>query len=70
LTLAERLRHRIGGSTIPLTTDQNISLTVSIGLAAYPEDADSVQSLVSAADQALYVAKSEGRNRVRRGGRA
>jgi diguanylate cyclase (GGDEF)-like protein len=70
LALAERLRHHIGGSTIKLTTDRSITLTVSIGLAACPEDADAVQSLVSAADQALYAAKSEGRNRVRRVARA
>jgi diguanylate cyclase (GGDEF)-like protein len=64
LTLAERLRVRVAGHAIALTADQTISLTVSIGLASYPEDKDSVQKLVSAADQALYVAKSGGRNRV------
>jgi diguanylate cyclase (GGDEF)-like protein len=64
LTLAERLRARVAGHAIALTADQTISLTVSIGLASFPEDKDAVQKLVSAADQALYVAKSGGRNRV------
>jgi len=64
LTLAERLRVRVAGHAVALTADQTISLTVSIGLASYPEDKDSVQTLVSAADQALYIAKSAGRNRV------
>lgn len=64
LTLAERLRVRVAGHAITLTADQTISLTVSIGVASFPEDKDSVQKLVSAADQALYVAKAGGRNRV------
>ena len=44
------------------------AITVSIGVAAYPEDAGSVSELVHAADQALYVSKNSGRNRVSRYG--
>jgi two-component system cell cycle response regulator len=40
------------------------ALTVSIGLAIYPEDAESKDELVSKADQALYQAKRLGKNRV------
>ena len=68
LVLAERLRNRVASQAIPLSAAQTISLTVSIGLASCPEDADSLQKLISAADQALYVAKASGRNRVRRSG--
>lgn len=64
LTLAERLRAGVAGHAVALTSDQAIALTVSIGLASYPDDAVSVQTLLSAADQALYAAKSGGRNRV------
>jgi len=64
LTLAERLRARVAGHAISVTADQTASLTVSIGLASYPDKTDSVQKLVSAADRALYAAKSAGRNRV------
>jgi diguanylate cyclase (GGDEF)-like protein len=39
-------------------------VTVSIGVAACPEQADSERSLYSTSDRALYVAKNEGRNRV------
>lgn len=40
-------------------------ITVSIGVAAYPEDARTLEELVSLSDRALYRAKAEGRNRVR-----
>jgi diguanylate cyclase (GGDEF)-like protein len=39
-------------------------LTVSLGVASYPEDVQQPQDLVGAADQALYGAKRKGRNRV------
>ena len=40
--------------------------TLSIGLATFPEDADSAASLLARADEALYRAKQQGRNRVDR----
>jgi diguanylate cyclase (GGDEF)-like protein len=39
-------------------------LTISLGVAAYPDDARSVKELVVKADQALYQAKHLGKNRV------
>jgi len=43
---------------------RQIVLSVSIGLASYPGDARKANDLFSAADQALYSAKHEGRNRI------
>ena len=43
--------------------DQKAKITVSMGGAFFPEDADSKVSLIKAADQALYRAKEAGRNR-------
>jgi two-component system cell cycle response regulator len=40
-----------------------LQVTVSIGIAAYPLDADTVPELIARADQALYDAKRAGRNR-------
>lgn len=39
-------------------------LTISLGVASYPEDANGAEGLVVAADAALYRAKHSGRNRV------
>jgi diguanylate cyclase len=75
--MAERLREIIASHPIPLGPGQTVSLTVSIGVAAYPEDVDSAEGLASsaerlirAADKALYAAKDAGRNRVCRFGKS
>lgn len=44
--------------------DLEISVTLSIGLASYPEHAATAEGLIVKADQALYRAKEIGRNRV------
>jgi diguanylate cyclase (GGDEF)-like protein len=54
---AQRVRHR-------LAAEVPGGLTVSAGVAVYDETMATVAELVSAADQALYRAKQEGRNRV------
>ena len=43
---------------------QQISLSISIGVASYPDAARSPDELLRAADQALYQAKEAGRNKV------
>ena len=45
---------------------QEVSIGASIGLAIYPDDADSAEKLVSHADFAMYRAKAEGRAELRR----
>ncbi len=40
------------------------AVTVSIGLATFPEDALGTETLLAAADRALYIAKNAGRNRL------
>lgn len=42
----------------------DISLSVSMGLATYPDDASSIMELIEKTDQALYLAKKGGGNRV------
>jgi diguanylate cyclase (GGDEF)-like protein len=39
-------------------------LTISLGVSEFPQHGSSLESLVAAADEALYRAKELGRNRV------
>lgn len=67
--LAERIRagleelfieFRAGSGAEP----SRVRVTASLGYAAIPEDATSAESLIEAADRALFLAKQNGRNRV------
>lgn len=60
---AERLRKAMMHHTFKTGTNE-ISLTVSIGVAAYPGDASQREDLIERADKALYAAKHAGRNKV------
>ena len=61
--VAEKIRAAV--QALPLFTDDTQPLTVSIGVAVRTVQADdSLESLFKAADEALYNAKSNGRNRV------
>ena len=62
--MAERIREAVGSQAILVGPGHDVKLTVSIGVAAFPEDAGSEDELIAAADRALYMAKDAGRNRV------
>jgi two-component system cell cycle response regulator len=63
---AERLRRRISQRDFAGPGEDPLNITVSIGLASYPDERiTSADSFVARADQALYRAKNEGRNLVR-----
>ena len=62
--LAERLRIKIEKYEYPVVTVKPLHITVSIGIATYPTDATKKDYLIKAADDALYKAKSLGRNRT------
>ncbi|MCF8056195.1 MAG: GGDEF domain-containing protein [Desulfocapsa sp.] len=55
---AERLRQHIE------TKLQKEKITVSLGVASFPEDAGTKQALISASDKALFHAKAAGRNKT------
>lgn len=63
MQVAERLRSSIASSPIRIF-DKNISVTVSIGVAAQDENTTDLETLIARADQAMYIAKHKGRNRV------
>jgi diguanylate cyclase (GGDEF)-like protein len=61
--IAERMRDRI--ATTPLRTEEvMVPMTVSIGVAAYSHEDDNWEAVLRRADDALYRAKVNGRNRV------
>ena len=64
LEVAERVREVIEKNTVDYGSRQ-IKITASLGVAAWYERCKSIESLLSLADQALYLAKAEGRNCVR-----
>lgn len=61
--LAQELRQEITGRPFATSAGQ-LPVTVSLGLASYPIDAQDKDSLIKAADQALYAAKRGGRDRL------
>ncbi|MCG8317323.1 MAG: diguanylate cyclase [Pseudomonadales bacterium] len=65
--LAEKMRHDVESLKISLpNTSQVVSVTTSLGVAAcIPDKRNSPNTLLDAADEQLYRAKSEGRNCVR-----
>ncbi|MPZ90593.1 MAG: diguanylate cyclase [Actinobacteria bacterium] len=64
-TTAEKIRQTISNDPFTAVGEEPVSLTVSIGVACYPLHGNGYQSLIEAADQALYRAKEEGRDCVR-----
>jgi diguanylate cyclase (GGDEF)-like protein len=63
LQAAERLRSAVHGTEIPWQ-DEHICVTVSTGLATAIDPDEPLHALLKRADDALYRAKTEGRNRV------
>jgi diguanylate cyclase (GGDEF)-like protein len=63
--VADKLRQRLAEYPFPHGNEQpGGAVTVSVGVAAFPEDATQPEALVRAADAALYRAKAAGRNRI------
>ena len=63
--VAERIRLHVAGSPFRVMNGEELlTVTISIGVAASSGAGDSSHALVKRADEAVYVAKSQGRNRV------
>jgi len=61
--IADRARRRIEALSIPNGAD-TFTVTASIGVAAFPQHGAALDDILQAADQALYTAKTAGRNIV------
>ncbi|HKD74887.1 MAG TPA: diguanylate cyclase, partial [Ktedonobacterales bacterium] len=64
--IAERIRAAIANTPVAPTSPERIGVTItaSVGYAVYPMDGNTLAEVVQRADQAMYVAKHQGRNRV------
>ncbi|MEJ2166995.1 MAG: sensor domain-containing diguanylate cyclase [Desulfobacterales bacterium] len=58
-SLAERLREEL----IRVNLDHLPPITISLGIATYPQDGTDIEDLIKKADAAMYAAKKAGRNR-------
>ncbi len=58
--IAEQLRSYVETNPAP----SNIQITISLGIAVISQHGNSLESLITAADHALYAAKKNGRNQV------
>ena len=59
LRLAERIRERVAEEEFV-----GGKVTISIGIAEFPDHGHTAEAVISSADEALYEAKRQGRNRV------
>jgi diguanylate cyclase (GGDEF)-like protein/PAS domain S-box-containing protein len=64
LVVAERLRATIATLPIQINEELKLNITASLGVACRDEHTTSLEMLTIRADQAMYMAKHKGRNRV------
>jgi diguanylate cyclase (GGDEF)-like protein/PAS domain S-box-containing protein len=60
--IAERVRAQVERYTIKLDSEE-VGITISAGIVSYPAHASAVPDLVKRADEAMYSAKRDGKNR-------
>lgn len=64
IEIAELIRKKVESSFFELSDKAKIKITISIGVASYPESTNDIDILSKKADEALYEAKRTGRNKV------
>ncbi len=63
--VAERIRKAVEKMVVPSATEKPLpKITVSLGIAAYPDHGKTFEELINSSDKALYDSKRAGRNRV------
>ena len=64
IEIAERIRREVEIHNFKVSQKETIHITVSIGVATYPETVNDTNQIVDIADECLYKAKRTGRNKV------
>ena len=63
--IAERIRQRVASTDYTHGKTQTLgSVTISIGVSTFAKEIDTAESIIAAADGALYKAKHKGKNRI------
>ena len=62
--VGERIRRTTATTSFSINHEKKIGITLSIGISCFPECAQTIELLIERADQALYTAKRDGRNKV------
>jgi len=63
--VAERILHAVHDAYFSVSEDHPpVHITVSIGVATCPQDAESTNDLIELADKALYYSKETGKNKI------
>jgi diguanylate cyclase (GGDEF)-like protein len=63
--VAERIRKAVMLMVVPSNTEKPLpQVTVSMGIAAFPEHGQTLEEVIQASDKALYESKRGGRNRI------
>ena len=63
--IAERMRQRVAETDFPYGKSQPLGVvSISVGVSTFALDIDTAAKVISAADRALYKAKSKGKNRI------
>jgi len=63
--IAERIRASVSSLRVGGMAAKSLEITVSAGIASFPDHADNSEDLIAHADRALYEAKAAGRNQVK-----
>ena len=64
IQVAERIRKGVMVHEFPVIGDNKINITISVGVASYPDTVPLPDNMIRFADECLYQAKRTGRNRV------
>ena len=62
--IAERIRKNVSEIVVKISETEDLSPTISIGVAQYTTDGKEAKELINAADTALYFSKHNGKNMV------